>query len=31
MRILVDMPDGQLKELARLSAASRRSRAAIIR
>lgn len=31
MRILVDVPDVQLKELARLSAASKRSRAAIIR
>jgi metal-responsive CopG/Arc/MetJ family transcriptional regulator len=31
MRILVDVPDAQLKELARLSAASKRSRAAIIR
>jgi metal-responsive CopG/Arc/MetJ family transcriptional regulator len=31
MRILVDVPDGQLKELARLGAASKRSRAAIIR
>lgn len=31
MRILVDVPDRQLKELARLGAASKRSRAAIIR
>ncbi|HEX3665171.1 MAG TPA: ribbon-helix-helix protein, CopG family [Rhizomicrobium sp.] len=31
MRILVDMPDTQLKELARLSTATKRSRAAIIR
>jgi len=31
MRILVDVPDAQLKELARLGAASKRSRAAIIR
>ncbi|HEX3945850.1 MAG TPA: ribbon-helix-helix protein, CopG family [Rhizomicrobium sp.] len=31
MRILVEMTDGQLKELARVSAATKRSRAAIIR
>ena len=31
MRILVDMPDNQVKELARISAATKRPRAAIIR
>ncbi|MBV8800703.1 MAG: ribbon-helix-helix protein, CopG family [Alphaproteobacteria bacterium] len=31
MRILVDMPDNQVKELTRISAASKRPRAAIIR
>jgi len=31
MRIFGDMPDSQLTELARVSAATRRSRAAIIR
>jgi metal-responsive CopG/Arc/MetJ family transcriptional regulator len=31
MRILVDMPDNQVKELVRLSAATKRPRAAIIR
>ena len=31
MRILVDMPDIQVKELARLSAATKRPRAALIR
>lgn len=31
MRILVDMPDNQVRELARLSAATKRPRAAIIR
>ena len=31
MRILVDMPDKQVKELARISAATKRPRAAIIR
>jgi len=31
MRILVDMPDNQIKELARISTATKRPRAAIIR
>lgn len=31
MRILVDMPDKQVRELARLSAATKRPRAALIR
>ncbi|HEY1638007.1 MAG TPA: ribbon-helix-helix domain-containing protein [Rhizomicrobium sp.] len=31
MRILVDMPDNQVKELARISAATKRPRAALIR